>query len=182
MPADSPQHDTEPQASSPQFSEPSPTSPPPVTSEEAEGQEPQHYVPPEEKRLLGDVLVALWDQVTWGTRVLIGWIALVSGVGAGLFLWVTDRRDVSTAYQVITQDQSPIGSNLGVAGVLLGIFGYFAAPALIGAVVAGVYTANSDVSGRRARAIASKIAKRAALPPGKIHSALNKVKLGSWRS
>jgi hypothetical protein len=72
-------------------------------------------------------------------------------------MWVVCKRGTGYAYQVITQDQSPIGSELGVAGILLGVFGYFVAPAIIGAVIAGVYTASSEMTAERVRAELERI-------------------------
>ena len=54
-----------------------------------------------------------------------------------MFAWVSARSDPGFAYDLITQAQSPMGSGLGVPAVLLGMFGYFAAPAIIGTVVKG---------------------------------------------
>jgi hypothetical protein len=150
----------------------------PVAEVEAAVTDPPFYVPSSVDRLLGDVLVDFGNRFTWGTRIFIGWVVAVVGTGTGLYAWVAARRDASTAFDVITQHLSPMGSNLGVAGVLLGIFGYFLAPAMVGAVVGGLYTANAAMSGKRVGKTAASIAKKGQRGPGKIHRALNKVKLG----
>lgn len=49
---------------------------------------------------------------------------------------------------------------------------------MVGAVVGGVYTASAAMSGKRVRNTAAEIAAKAQRGPGKIHRALNKVKLG----
>lgn len=70
-------------------------------------------------------------------------------VGVGLFAWVTARGGgVAVAFNILTQQQAPIGSGLGAAGVLLGTFGFFVAPAIIGALVGAVYVSSSQVSAR----------------------------------
>lgn len=156
----------------------------PIISSEAtdNAQTSPFYVPAKDNRLLGDVLVEFANRFTWGTRVFFRWVAVVIGMGAGLYIWVTVRRDASTAFDVITQHLSPVGSNLGVAGVLLGVYGYFLAPAMIGAVVGGVYAASAAMSGRRVRKSAAEIAQKAQRGPGKIQKALNKIKLGQRRA
>ncbi|MFT9634575.1 hypothetical protein ACM0CO_19600 [Mycobacteroides abscessus subsp. abscessus] len=139
---------------------------------------PPFYVPATDDRLLGDVLVGFAHRFTWGTRVFFRWVVVIIGIGVGLYIWVAARSNASTAFDVTTQHLSPMGSNLGVAGVLLGIYGYFLAPAMVGAVVGGVYTATAAMSGKRVRNTATDIATKAQHGPGKIHRALNKVKLG----
>lgn len=143
---------------------------------------PAFYVPATDDRLLGDILVEFAHRFTWGTRIFFRWVVAIIGIGAGLYIWVTLRRDASTAFDVITQHLSPMGSNLGVPGVLLGIYGYFLAPAMVGAVVGGVYTASAAMSGKRVRRTAAEIAEKAHHGPGKLHKVLNKVKLGRRRS
>lgn len=99
---------------------------------------------------------------TRSTRVFLLWLAGFALVGGALFIWVAIKTCTSYAYDVITQHQSPIGSDLGVAGVLLGGFGYFVAPAIIGAVVAGLYTARSEMTAERVRTELTRIAAEAA--------------------
>lgn len=149
-----------------------------ATDSAADPEPSPFYVPTTDDRLLGDVLIGFVHRFTWGTRVFFRWVVVIISIGAGLYIWVSVRRDASTAFDVITQHLSPIGSNLGVAGVLLGVYGYFLAPAMVGAVVGGVYTASAAMSGKRVRNTAAEIAAKAQRGPGKIHRALNKVKLG----
>ncbi|SLI00837.1 Uncharacterised protein [Mycobacteroides abscessus subsp. abscessus] len=155
--------------------------PPHTGIEDAAAAKPPFYVPANDDRLLGDVLLEFANRFNWGTRVFFRWVLVIIGIGTGLYVWVTVRRDASTAFDVITQHLSPMGSNLGVAGVLLGIYGYFLAPAMVGAVVGGVYTTSAAMSGKRVRRTAAEIAEKAQHGPGKIHKALNKVKLGQRR-
>ncbi len=95
--------------------------------------------------------------------ILTAWVGLFVAVGAGLFVWVTVHQDAAIAYDVITQHISPTDPQrrgFGVGEYLLGIFGYFVAPAIIGAVVAGVFVTNSTMSEERAAkglALAAKL-------------------------
>lgn len=66
--------------------------------------------------------------------------------GVGLFWWVTARKTATVAYDVLTQEESPFGTDLGVPAVLLSIFGFFIAPATIGALAAVAYAATSEIS------------------------------------
>jgi hypothetical protein len=89
-----------------------------------------------------------WRSVPRATKVLALWVAAFVIVGAGLFLWVTARRGTAVAYDILTQHQSPFGSGLGAAGVLLSSFGFFLAPAIIGALVGAAYVSSSQLSAR----------------------------------
>jgi hypothetical protein len=95
------------------------------------------------------------------TRVLVSWLLGFGLIGGGLFAWVATRSSIGSAYDVITQARSPIGSELGIPGVLLGIFGYFVAPAIIGAVVAAVYASISEMTDARISSLAVDIAGQA---------------------
>ena len=74
------------------------------------------------------------------------WVGALLFLGTGLFLWVYARQGAAVAFDVLTQHKTPIGSDLGTAGVLLSSFGYFVAPATIGALVAAAYLASSELS------------------------------------
>jgi hypothetical protein len=52
----------------------------------------------------------------------------------------------SVAFDVLAEHKSPIGLKLGAGGVLLSAFGYFLAPATIGALVAVALVSSSQVS------------------------------------
>jgi hypothetical protein len=69
-------------------------------------------------------------------------------LGVALFIWVALDKTASLAFDILTQHQSPVGVKIGVPGFLLSIFGYFVAPATIGALVAAVFLTSSQVSAR----------------------------------
>ncbi|ORV49697.1 hypothetical protein AWC05_00820 [Mycobacterium florentinum] len=85
-------------------------------------------------------------------------------VGLGLFVWVTVLGGVAIAFNILTQHESPIRSGLGPAGMLLSSFGFFVAPAIIGALVGAVYVSASQPSprsiGKRMEHIESKLRPR----------------------
>jgi hypothetical protein len=80
--------------------------------------------------------------------VLALWIIALIILGAVLFVWVATRTQASGAFDILTQHKSPIGEKIGTAGVLLSMFGYFVAPATIGALVGAVFVSSSQVSAR----------------------------------
>jgi hypothetical protein len=98
----------------------------------------------------------------------VGWALVLGLLGTALFCWVAVHSSAPTAFNVLTQHQSPTNAALGVAGYSLGVFGYFVASAAIGALVAGVYTTNSAMSGRRIRKRLKKTQRKAASEPGPI--------------
>ena len=94
------------------------------------------------------------------TRALLLWVAGLLAVGAALFLWVTCQQGAALAFDVLAQFKSPIGQDLGVAGMALSIFGFFVVPAAIGAIVGGLYVRTSKVSAGSVAEQAAKIAEQ----------------------
>ena len=104
-------------------------------------------------------------QLTRATKLVLIFSAILLTVGGALFWWVTARSDIACAYDVLTQHQSPMDTDphcglraLGAAGVLLGVFGFFLAPAVIGAVVGAVYTAMGQMTDKRVGRATTEIA------------------------
>jgi len=125
------------------------------------------YVPAGPEKA-GERFARYWASVTVGTRAFIGWSGGFVVVGAGLFWCVTYKACAATAFEVLTQRKSPVNSGLGTAGWALSIFGYFIAPAIVAAVVSGLYMTNSGMSGRKKAKSDAKIARAASGQPGKL--------------
>ena len=89
-----------------------------------------------------------WRSIPVSTKAFSTWLVSFAAVGTGLFLQVTNRQGGAVAYDILTQRTSPFGADLGIPGVLLSVFGYFLAPAAIGALAGVVYVATSAVSSR----------------------------------
>ena len=127
---------------------------PPVIGEVSRTQPKILYVPG--GRSLWNCLdrIPQLKRATWLVLICLAVLVIIGGL---LFWCVAARSDAACAYDLLTQHKSPMDTDdpycglhlLGAAGVLLGSFGFFAAPAVIGAVVGGVYTALSQMTDER---------------------------------
>ena len=102
----------------------------------------------------------MWLSVPRLTKAVTLWVVALLGSGTALFLWVDARQGAAVAFDVLTQHKSPIGSNLGTAGVLLSSFGYFVVPATIGALVAAAYIASGELSPRAIKRRVERLVKQ----------------------
>jgi hypothetical protein len=105
-----------------------------------------HPIPPPPTEELSGRARRVRRSVPRAKKALALWISFFGLLGSALFIWVTVRGGVAVAFDIVTQHKSPIGSGLGAGGVLLSSFGFFLAPAIIGALVAGAYVGSSRLS------------------------------------
>ena len=89
-----------------------------------------------------------WFTFSKPTKALLLWLLALLVVGLVLFLWATCKQGAAVAFDVLTQHKSPIGQDLGVAGMLVSCFGYFVVPAGIGALVGAMYLSSTKVSAK----------------------------------
>ncbi len=106
-------------------------------------------------------------QLTRATTLVLIFSVILLAVGGVLFWCVAARSDIACAYDVLAQHQSPMDTDphcgvrqLGAVGVLLGVFGFFLAPAVIGTVVGAVYTAMGQMTGKRVGQATTDIAEK----------------------
>jgi hypothetical protein len=90
-----------------------------------------------------------WIELKFSSRlvkVLLVWSLVTGVVVAFVFAIVAYQEQTSLAYDLLTLHTSPIGSDAGVPGFVLGTLGYLLVPALIGAIVSALFSKSMRVS------------------------------------